>query len=659
MSVNDITQLQFPDIIRRRPGMYIKNLETPEVILREAIDNSIDEIITHRAATKIHIYNRGSVYYVADNGRGFPIHWKDDVQKTAAELGTSSLHAGSKFENTEASIGQNGVGIKATNALSDKFAIISKITKHNWNKSIKEVQVAWKSANEDQKLSLYYRIEYSRGIKVKEDVAFLEDLSEEYGVTFPSGMSTITYFIPDQTMFDSVNDCRVDRDRFTYLGIIMKKRYKTDIEVLYNGHNIIQDYTPLKFEFEGEIPLFQGLTYDQVKEVYDKSNKPFNYKFWCYCSFEFTPDFMDATEEGSVNTLTVNRGVHINLIKTAIERGVAKKFNADPTGVTKGLKLLVVTMMNEAIYGSQTKEALTQLPGLVYLDDVCEYLYNKFLNGIFNKNKNHFGDHLRRVQDYNVMNNQLATKKYLKTVVKLADAKGFSSNISDKLIDCYTTKRSDAELFICEGDSAGGKIVQVCDSKVHAVLPLMGRPLNTISLSVEDMVKNTEMLDIVNSIGSGVNGHENIKRCRYGKVIIAADADPDGGVITSSILGMIAKHMTYLLEDGRIFVVESPLYRQGDRYIYPGDDVDKLLDKSKPYRRFKGLGELSNDDAYNVFINPDTRRLIQIVPNGYQEALNYIDKTDPSYRRNLMIKIGVLSTSVDFLDVTVVDRDDL
>lgn len=155
------------------------------------------------------------------------------------------------------------------------------------------------------------------------------------------------------------------------------------------------------------------------------------------------------------------------------------------------------------------------------------------------------------------------------------------------------------------------------------------------------MMHNDEMKDIILSIGAGVNGVGNVKNCRYGKIICSADADPDGGIITASLLAFFAKHNSELIRQGKVFVCLSPLFIQGKTYIYPGEE--NKLDKTKPFRRIKGLGELKNVDAFNVFFNPETRRLVQVTMDGADEAIKFVNKYDSTLRRELMIKLKIVN----------------
>lgn len=187
--------------------------------------------------------------------------------------------------------------------------------------------------------------------------------------------------------------------------------------------------------------------------------------------------------------------------------------------------------------------------------------------------------------------------------------------------------------------SAGGTLVKARNATIHAIYPMKGKPKNTSSSDEFDLLENQEMRDLVNAIGVGINGHSSLKNPRYGKVIIAADSDPDGLSIASLVMGMMGKHMTFLLEAEMIYVAYTPLYQQDGKYIF--SDNEHELDRNRSFLRYKGLGELSIKDVKHCMIDPATRRLKLITKDGLYEALSILSSTSAKY--NLMVSIGVLS----------------
>lgn len=643
--MNDIEKLEYPEIVRRRPGQFIGAVDTPKVIFREVIDNSIDELYRSPQTNLVIINFNQDKYTVQDNGRGIPIHWKPEHNCTATELAVANLYAGSNFSKTEGAqtVGMNGVGVSATNALSTLFVVLSRITKDNFDKSIPGVKSAWETRKSERN-QLFYRIEFKRGIKQIEDVISLGEVSETYSFNPDPRANTIVHFIPDSDIFDDVNNCDPPYTNLVYLGVIMQKYYKRKISVIVNGVEFAKAFNPYKFEFAQSIDLFDSdASFEIANNRAKLTNKLINRKVWMYCTFEFDNDISAGSQDGSVNSLEVNTGVHINASKTALNYALQRIFSTDSPNLVKGLKLVSIIVCAETIFDAQTKRRLEEIPGTDSVK-LAISLVSSFEN-IIKKNKVYFQDHIKKIDSFNIMNKQLSSTKFVKQIVNSTAGNKFNSSAIKKLKDCAETnlkvRQQNCELFLVEGDSAGSTLADIRDTRLHAILPLKGRPLNTMSMTTDQMLRNDEMKDIILSIGAGVNGESRIKAVRYSKILVAADADSDGGVISASLLAFFANHIPDLIIEGKVFVVLSPLFIQGKTYIYPGEE-DKL-DKNKSFRRIKGLGELKSTDAYNVFFNPDTRRIVQVTMEGSDEAIKMVDKHDPTLRRELMINLGVVA----------------
>lgn len=645
---NDIEKLDFPFIIRKRPGQFIGSTSDPTVIFREVIDNAIDELYASTKTNKIIIDVHGDHYLVQDNGRGIPIHLKPEHDNvTAVELAVANMYAGGKFDKSDGTIanGMNGIGVSCTNALSTKFVVLSRITPQNWNKSIKEVSEKWKS---DSDKTLYYRIEFERGIKKIEDCITSSEANSEYGIRLDEETMTAVFFIPDAQFFDSVENCTPPWTNFEYLGEIMTRYYKRKIKVIYNGVDYAKTLDKYKFEFAGKINFHNSdYEYKLEKERCEAVNKPCNKDMWIYTTFEFNENITEAgSQEGSVNSLTVNQGVHVNTVMAGILDALEKKYSSDSPNLLKGLKIKVIILCSEVVFDAQTKTKLLNIPSMWNYIVVLQI--SKMVMPILNKNKIYFDDHIRKVGAFNEANQQLSERKLIKQAVKKGGDKNFNRSSIKKLTECYSDNRKECELFIVEGDSAGGTMKAKRDSAIHAVIGLKGRPLNTTNLKVDQILQNEEMKAISNAIGVGFKPDIDLRKIMYGKIIIGADADADGGVIASSVLAFLWLYMPDVIENGYVYIIETPLFKQGNTLVYPGDDVDSLIDRSKHFTRFKGLGEIDKSLAWDVFFNPETRKLTRVTPEGAERAVKYVDRYDPTLRRELMIKLGILSSKVNW-----------
>lgn len=624
----NIVALEFPTNVRTRPGMYIGATDTPDVILREVIDNGSDELMGSVVCNYVDIQlksgQNGGWYVVADNGRGIPILWDEDHQCTKTELAVATLNAGSKFNkgSDDVSVGLNGVGVSCTNALSSRFVILSKITKQNAYSSINDVLTAFD--DNDSGKELFYVLEFEKGIKVKETAYDKETIENHYGFNYPDGMSTIVAFIPDPEIWGSTV-ASYSKKSLAYLHVILQKFYNKEARIVIDGKEVSSKFEPYKFEFLTDI------------KIQDPDGRVRSCKF--YANFECSEDMGVQDFTGSVNSLIVDRGIHIRYVKDAWIEALRAHFGVTHNYACAGLKLNVIAMCGEVDFSSQTKENCVKLDNL-WSADVNQLLADEFRN-IFYINEDYFKLHIERLTEYANSLIQISTINKIKSMVVVNDGNNtrVRSQLPTNVRDASSQNRLDCELYICEGKSAAGTILKSRDASLQAVMELRGVPLNSINRDLDEILENEEMCSIISAIGTGVNEYYNMESPRYGKIIIAADADSDGGRIASLVLGFFAKKMTFMIEAGMIYVLDSPLYKQNDKYIFPTDDVDLVLDKTKSFERYKGLGEVPLEDAERV-ITGSERRLIQITKDNAEYALNLLSST--YYRKDLMLKKGIL-----------------
>lgn len=634
----EIKLLEFPECCRMRPGMYIGGVEDPSVIFREIIDNFMDESYACEYCNKGYIsQNFGGFHLVADNGRGLPITMsKDKPEITQAELAIGSLHAGSKFVTTGTNrVGTNGVGSSVCNALSERYIILSVITKDNYNKSIPEVEDLWNSKGPRSKKNLYYYLEYNKGIKVKESAGELRVISEylfgvESNLLLPEEYSTYVLFIPDKTIFDSVKT-KLPSKNLQYFMLIQEKFNKKMVDVLVNGERIKEDFKPYQFE-----------VIRTIKPNDDKYNKEVK----LYMTFEVDKNLGSRETYGSINSLVVPQGHHIQIAEACYREAIMKSYNLTHNYIFNGLKLFVIVLAEELMFDSQTKERCKSIKG-VKSSDFGDLV--KDIIKVFKSEPEYWGLHIDRLNAYAESMTNLSTMDKIKKLVGNIDGEITAKSrslIPKKVVDASapTNERRLCELFIVEGDSAAGGLVKTRDRRYSGILPLRGRPKQTVGLDLETAIQNQEVCDLISTIGMGVSQKYNINKLRYGKVIIATDADDDGQVISATIIGTILTHLSFLIPEGMLYIAESPIYIQGGKYIYPSDkQLDgtyKGLNMSKPYNHIKGLGELDPPDIKKVFFDKSTRRLIQVTPENIEKALDILSTTDA--KKNIMIKNNLL-----------------
>lgn len=615
---NKIDVLQFPDNIRSLSGMYIGSKGDCTNILREAIDNAMDELNFVPEFTEILIESgkEGSWFMVVDQGRGMPTYEHPQYSGfTAARVATSVINAGGKFSKSKVAAGMNGTGIKTTNALSETFILITKINNP-------ESLPAHLPSGE------YYAIRYKRGIFQDEHVGDLAEINKELGLKVPS-CSTAVYFEPDYSLISS-HEYDIPKANFMYKAFLMHEYSGKDISIKWNGEEMVTPVPQYTFKIKHQFTNLHKAKKNKVIDI--------------YFSFELNSDLRSKSYKGSVNSLVVNDGLHVKMAVAAIRKAISKMTGCeDSSKLEQGLKLRSILSAVKVDFKSQTKEYCNVIDG--YHKSMVDELVPDIIE-VLSKNPKLVKDYVSRVNELEATYRKLKDKQYLEKHIQLAGKSKKQQSTPKSLFDSGSSNRDKCELFICEGKSAGGTLVQARDPEIHAVLGLRGRPLNTVVRDIKEVVKNPEMQSIINVIGMGVNQLPNLKNKRFGKIIIAADADPDGGLITSSILATMVTHMTFLFNLGMVYVAESPLFYQDGKYIFPSDDVESMLDRKKPFTRFKGLGEINPSQARDIFFNPKVRRLVKVNLEGSSKAVKFLEKNAKT-RREMAYEIGTLTKRLD------------
>lgn len=619
--------------IRTRMGMYVGGNTNPNVIFRECIDNSIDECLGGYA-NEIHVFsNRGedeSYSGVYDNGRGIPLNLMEHngEMKPIIQVACSEVNSGSKFDNTdtEGSIGLNGVGIKATNALSSDFYIMARITQENFDKSTEKVKSAWNESHD--KNNLYYMFHYQRGEYIEDKVTTVAEMNELLHLEMEDGYSTYTIFQPDSDKWHNTKTT-IPVNNFVWLDAIARYFYQnSNIKIFINKKKLDSEFKPYKYTFCKTIELDAWKTADE--RFRDRMNK----KLGLLVTFEFDPQLGQLDSDGSVNSLS-SIGKNTDLGIRIVTQGLKDYFHINHNYITLGLKIKTVMMIGEAEFDSQTKERLTGIPGIGRND------WTKFSDEMYNicKHNPEIAEHIALLNEYAASMKQLTNKDLIKSKVYIEGEQVGSSGARlkpAKLRDALGKNREKCDLFIVEGDSAGSGLIDTRDPLTVGVLPLRGVPLNSANLDITDVLENDEMKDLISAIGMGTTELRGSK-ARYGRIIIAADADIDGLKITALVLGCILRHMPFLIEMGMVYIADSPLYFQDGKYYYKGEEDQ--MKKNKAYTRFKGLGELNSDQIDDIFFHGNCR-LIKVNMEGADYALRLIINKDA--RKDLMREIGCL-----------------
>ena len=583
-SADNIKVLNDIEHIQLRSGMYIGEANDPRSLFSEMFDNAMDEVSAgHSTELVVEVDTKENRYTVHDFGRGIP-HGKKRLEngeeKEVLEVLMTIANSGGKFDNNSYnySAGLNGVGMTVTNALSQEFKVRSRR-----NGKYVEV-VAHGSA----------------------DVELCRGKTEEIHGTSAS-------FIPNKKYFHSVkiphdfimNRCRIASALgFRARCIIDGEEQNTDCTIF----DLIK-------EEDSKISTYVDIPTIEVKNTVGESMK---------VALRYTSDTKDRYF-GYTNLLAnYLGGTHIQCLTKAVcgawETLITKYKNLRPAVDLKpsdylvGLRGICAVFISHPEFSSQTKEKL--VVNKAYFDELMEN-FSKSLVKYLTDNIDIAQQLVKRFEEYRLAQNALLNQKELSSLIKINEDTSDSirrRSVVSKLVECTSKKRAGTELFIVEGDSAMGPYLYVRDKETQAVLPIRGKILNTTYKDLKEVIKNKEICDIANSIGCGIGPQCDASKSRYDKVIISADADPDGLQINCLVLAVFVNLFPDMIKQGRVYISLPPLYCWGDSAKNYGwcNKVEDIPATAKNVHRFKGLGEMNNDQLDYFLVDKNTRHVMQV-----------------------------------------------
>lgn len=626
---SDIQVLEGLDPVRKRPGMYIGSTGPRGLhhLVYEVVDNSIDEALAGICDHIIIKINKNGSVEITDNGSGIPVAIHPQTGKSTVETVLTILHAGGKFDNSayKVSGGLHGVGVSVVNALSNKLVATVK---------------------RDGKI---YRQEFSKGIRKSE--------LEVIGETKIDDTGTTIYFEPDDTIFETVE----------FSDEVLSKRFR-EMAFLNKGIKIefIDERKDLNevYHYEGGIKSFVEFINKKKKPIHDEIIyiDEVREETAVEIAIQYTDSYSEVVLSFANNINTEEGGSHLSGFRSALTRTLndygrknniikEKEENLSGEDVREGISAVISVKLTDPQFEGQTKAKLGNSETRGIVDSVLSEDLAIFLEENPKVGKQ-------------ILDKALSARRAREAARKARDLTRKKNNLESmtlpgKLKDCQNDDPGKNEIFLVEGNSAGGSATDGRDSAYQAILPLRGKIMNVEKARLDKMLNSSEIRAMITAFGTGIGEEFDINKLRYDKIIIMTDADVDGAHIMTLLLTFFFRYMKPLIEEGHVYVAQAPLYgiEKGTkilRYCHNEKELRLALKEYKDakinIKRYKGLGEMNPEQLWETTMNPDNRLLLKVNIDDLTEAddtFSILMGTDVEPRRDFITENAIYADYID------------
>ena len=626
---SDIQVLEGLDPVRKRPGMYIGSTGPRGLhhLVYEIVDNSIDEALAGICDHIIIKINKNGSVEITDNGSGIPVDIHPQTGKSTVETVLTILHAGGKFDNSayKVSGGLHGVGVSVVNALSNKLVATVK------------------------RNGKIYRQEFARGIRKSDLEVIGETNTDETGTTI--------YFEPDDTIFETVE----------FSDEVLAKRFR-EMAFLNKGIKIefIDERKDLNevFHYEGGIKSFVEFINAKKKPVHDEIIyiDEIREETAVEIAIQYTDSYSEVVLSFANNINTEEGGTHLSGFRSALTRTLndygrknniikEKEENLSGEDVREGISAVISVKLPDPQFEGQTKAKLGNSETRGIVDSVLSEDLAVFLEENPRVGKQ-------------ILDKALSARRAREAARKARDLTRKKNNLESmtlpgKLADCQNDDPKRNEIFLVEGNSAGGSAKDGRDSAYQAILPLRGKIMNVEKARLDRMLNSSEIRAMITAFGTGIGEEFDLEKLRYDKIIIMTDADVDGAHIMTLLLTFFFRYMKPLIEEGHVYVAQAPLYgiEKGTkilRYCHNEKELRLALKEYKDskvnIKRYKGLGEMDPEQLWEPTMNPDNRLLLKVNIDDLAEAddtFSILMGTEVEPRRDFITENAVYADYID------------